>query len=38
VAAGANPMEIKRVIERAVALAGSEFLELDDLPPALLGA
>ena len=29
--------ELERVIERAVALAGSGFLELDDLPPALLG-
>ena len=32
-----NVRELERVIERAVALAGSEFLELDDLPPALLG-
>jgi transcriptional regulator with PAS, ATPase and Fis domain len=29
--------ELERVIERAVALAGSTCLELDDLPPALLG-
>ena len=32
-----NVRELERVIERAVALAGSEFLELDDLPPALVG-
>ncbi|HSC29953.1 MAG TPA: sigma-54 dependent transcriptional regulator [Vicinamibacterales bacterium] len=32
-----NVRELERVVERAVALAGSEFLELDDLPPALLG-
>jgi transcriptional regulator with PAS, ATPase and Fis domain len=32
-----NVRELERVIERAVALAGSEFLEPDDLPPALLG-
>ena len=32
-----NVRELERVIERAVALAGSESLELDDLPPALLG-
>jgi transcriptional regulator with PAS, ATPase and Fis domain len=32
-----NVRELERVIERAVALAGSEYLELDDLPPALLG-
>jgi transcriptional regulator with PAS, ATPase and Fis domain len=32
-----NVRELERVIERAVVLAGSEFLELDDLPPALLG-
>jgi transcriptional regulator with PAS, ATPase and Fis domain len=32
-----NVRELERVIERAVALAGSGFLELDDLPPALLG-
>jgi two-component system NtrC family response regulator len=31
-----NVRELERVIERAVALAGSEFLELDDLPPRLL--
>ena len=31
-----NVRELERVIERAVALAGSEWLELDDLPPALL--
>ena len=29
--------ELERVIERGVALAGSDFLEPDDLPPALLG-
>jgi len=32
-----NVRELERVIERAVALAGSDYLELDDLPPALLG-
>ena len=32
-----NVRELERVIERAVALAGSDSLELDDLPPALLG-
>ena len=32
-----NVRELERVIERAVALAGGSFLELDDLPPALLG-
>ena len=32
-----NVRELERVIERAVALAASERLELDDLPPALLG-
>jgi transcriptional regulator with PAS, ATPase and Fis domain len=32
-----NVRELERVIERAVALAGSDFLELDDLPPGLLG-
>jgi two-component system response regulator HydG len=31
-----NVRELERVIERAVALAASERLELDDLPPALL--
>ncbi len=31
-----NVRELERVIERAVALAGSTCLELDDLPPALL--
>jgi len=31
-----NVRELERVIERAVALAGSDSLELDDLPPALL--
>jgi transcriptional regulator with PAS, ATPase and Fis domain len=31
-----NVRELERVIERAVALAGSELLQLDDLPPALL--
>ena len=30
-----NVRELERIIERAVALAGSGFLELDDLPPAL---
>jgi transcriptional regulator with PAS, ATPase and Fis domain len=33
-----NVRELERIIERAVALAGSDFLELDDLPPALVGA
>jgi transcriptional regulator with GAF, ATPase, and Fis domain len=32
-----NVRELERVIERAVALAGGPFLDLDDLPPALLG-
>ena len=32
-----NVRELERVIERAVALAGSDWLELDDLPPALGG-
>jgi transcriptional regulator with PAS, ATPase and Fis domain len=32
-----NVRELERVIERAVALAGGPLLELDDLPPALLG-
>lgn len=32
-----NVRELERVIERAVALAGSNRLELEDLPPALLG-
>jgi len=32
-----NVRELERVIERAVALAGSDYLEIDDLPPALLG-
>jgi DNA-binding NtrC family response regulator len=32
-----NVRELERVIERAVALAGGPFLELDDLPPVLLG-
>jgi transcriptional regulator with AAA-type ATPase domain len=32
-----NVRELERVIERALALAGSDFLELDDLPPALFG-
>jgi transcriptional regulator with PAS, ATPase and Fis domain len=31
-----NVLELERVIERAVALAGGPSLELDDLPPALL--
>ena len=31
-----NVRELERVIERAVALAGSDRLEIDDLPPALL--
>src|SRR4029450_11691945 len=31
-----NVRELERVIERAVALAGGAFLDLDDLPPALL--
>jgi transcriptional regulator with PAS, ATPase and Fis domain len=33
-----NVRELERVIERAVALAGTDYLELDDLPPTLLGA
>jgi transcriptional regulator with PAS, ATPase and Fis domain len=32
-----NVRELERVVERGVALAGSDFLELDDLPPALFG-
>ncbi len=32
-----NVRELERVMERAVALASSEFLEPDDLPPALVG-
>jgi transcriptional regulator with PAS, ATPase and Fis domain len=32
-----NVRELERVMERAVALAGSDWLEIDDLPPALLG-
>ena len=32
-----NVRELERVIERAIALAGGPFLDLDDLPPALLG-
>ena len=32
-----NVRELERVIERAVALSGGEFLELDDLPPAITG-
>jgi transcriptional regulator with PAS, ATPase and Fis domain len=32
-----NVRELERVIERAVALAGGPCLELDDLPPAVLG-
>jgi DNA-binding NtrC family response regulator len=32
-----NVRELERVIERAVALAGTDRLELDDLPPALFG-
>jgi transcriptional regulator with PAS, ATPase and Fis domain len=32
-----NVRELERIMERAVALAGSDFLELDDLPPALCG-
>ena len=32
-----NVRELERVIERAIALAGSKRLELEDLPPALLG-
>jgi transcriptional regulator with PAS, ATPase and Fis domain len=32
-----NVRELERVIERAVALAGSDYLELDDLPPGVLG-
>jgi len=30
-----NVRELERVMERAIALAGAEFVELDDLPPAL---
>ncbi len=32
-----NVRELERVMERAVALAGSDLIEPDDLPPALLG-
>ena len=32
-----NVRELERVIERGIALAGGPFLELDDLPPVLLG-
>jgi transcriptional regulator with PAS, ATPase and Fis domain len=32
-----NVRELERVIERALALNGSDFIELDDLPPALFG-
>jgi transcriptional regulator with PAS, ATPase and Fis domain len=32
-----NVRELERVIERGVALAGTDSLEVDDLPPALLG-
>ena len=32
-----NVRELERVVERAVALAGSDYLELDDLPSRLLG-
>jgi transcriptional regulator with PAS, ATPase and Fis domain len=32
-----NVRELERVMERAVALAGGPFLELDDLPPAIIG-
>jgi transcriptional regulator with PAS, ATPase and Fis domain len=32
-----NVRELERIIERAVALAGGDYLEIDDLPPALLG-
>jgi two-component system response regulator HydG len=32
-----NVRELERVIERGVALAGGPFLELDDLPPVVLG-
>jgi DNA-binding NtrC family response regulator len=32
-----NVRELERVVERAVALAGGSSLELDDLPPAILG-
>ncbi len=32
-----NVRELERVVERAVALADSNSLELDDLPPAILG-
>jgi Nif-specific regulatory protein len=31
-----NVRELERVMERAIALAGSDRLEIDDLPPALL--
>ena len=33
-----NVRELQRVLERAVALAGSDRLQVDDLPPDLLGA
>ena len=32
-----NVRELERIVERAVALAGSDRLEVEDLPPALLG-
>jgi transcriptional regulator with PAS, ATPase and Fis domain len=32
-----NVRELERIIERAVALAGSDCLEVEDLPPALIG-
>ena len=32
-----NVRELERIMERAVALAGSDRIEVDDLPPALLG-
>jgi transcriptional regulator with AAA-type ATPase domain len=32
-----NVRELERVIERAVALAASDAVELEDLPPSLLG-
>jgi transcriptional regulator with PAS, ATPase and Fis domain len=32
-----NVRELERIVERAVALAASDRLELDDLPPALVG-
>jgi transcriptional regulator with PAS, ATPase and Fis domain len=32
-----NVRELERVMERAIALAGSDLLEVNDLPPALLG-